>query len=71
MKCCDLCGKRDCYTEDLLDRYRTDDIIDICSDCRKVVNEHLDKIRALSRKFEENAVKAFLMNLREKLWKSK
>lgn len=57
---CDICGKTGCNLETLNTQYQTDDIKDICSDCSRMVNNQLWKIRKINQKFCEYFLVSFM-----------
>lgn len=58
---CDMCGKTGTELEFLTEALKTDEIQQICSDCKVAVNKHLDKVRRLNRSFLDNTLKRFMM----------
>ena len=57
---CDICDKRGTSLQDINIDYQTSDIKCICSNCATLVNDHLWKLRAMSRKQENIFLKLFM-----------
>ena len=66
MKCCDVCGKKDCALVDLLSIYKTPEISDICTECMAVINTQLSKIRGVTAQINCSLLKRFMASLRGK-----
>ena len=65
---CDLCGSS-AITTPLYDQYATKDIKFLCSACESLANTHLNKVRALSSKWNERILKLFLAKKKDELCK--
>ena len=57
---CDICDKKVTPLEDIVPDYQTKDIKCVCAECASRVNDHLWKLRAMSRKQENVFLKLFM-----------
>jgi len=57
---CDICDKKGTALEDIVPNYQTKDIQCVCPECASIVNDHLWKLRAMSRKQENVFLKLFM-----------
>lgn len=64
---CDVCGKTGVDLDCLLDEFQTGDIKQVCSGCGKEVNDHLWKLRELTRKANASFLKRFMNEKRENI----
>ena len=62
---CDMCGKTGCDLVRLNEGYKTDDIQDICSDCSRLVNDHLWKLRKVMDGTVKTTLKKWIANFKE------
>jgi hypothetical protein len=57
---CDICDKKGTELINLVADYQTKDIACVCPECASRVNDHLWKLRAMSRKQENIFLKIFM-----------
>jgi len=64
---CDICGKEGAYLDNIRAEYRTDEIQDVCDECRSQINDHLWKLQDMTRKMNQHWLKTFMQNMKKRL----
>lgn len=64
MKTCDTCGKSVNELFELRDFYQTTQFKEVCHDCKKLCDKHLDKINDAHFEMRKGFLKRFLETLR-------
>ena len=64
---CDMCDKKGCELETLLDGYATKDIKQVCYTCSRLLNSQLYKIRRVTDGIIKTQLKRFISNKRDNL----
>lgn len=66
MKACDICGKKADWLNKLHKDYATEDIEEVCDECLRTLNSHLDAVRRLQRKIFFTWMQRFMIGLKER-----
>lgn len=62
---CDLCGAKGTTLSDLVPKYRTDEVRQICPACERMANNQIWKIRAYQEGVLKTLVKRWLNNTKK------
>jgi hypothetical protein len=57
---CDICNKKGVYLESVVDKYKTDDIQQVCDECKSELNNHIWKLRSVTDKINQHWIKRFM-----------
>ena len=63
---CNICGKENVWTQPLTKEYESDTIKDVCDDCLRIANKHLEKLRQMTYQLNITWMKKFIENMRSK-----
>lgn len=66
---CDVCGKTGAVLVELLNVYQTEDTKEVCTECEKVIDAHLFKIKSATTNIGRTWLKRFIVALKQKLFK--
>ena len=66
---CDICGDKNTWCESLVQDYKVKGVDNVCGKCGRKINDHLWKLRKLSKQINQSFLKTFVRNLVKKVGK--